>query len=199
MCGCTPRDTPRHTPAVARLSVPLAAKDQGTKCTLSMVADSAGARPREAGTEEWPSLIDFCCFRHHLDVKCRMFPSNGRKLRKSIKGGKAKVVGCHLPPTLSDSAGNNSKRALSCFYIAKQTSQHTPSPNLCVSKSTCRATGHYTCGCQLHTDITRSKSFSDSQNRETPAPPLVENHSRDQKVRAVKPAKPSNLPDFGGK
>ena len=43
--------TPVFLPKVARLSVSLAAKGQGTTCALLIVADSAGARPREAGTE----------------------------------------------------------------------------------------------------------------------------------------------------
>ena len=61
-------------------------------CTLLTVADSAGARPREAGTERWPSLIDFCCFRHHLKGACLANQVAGRKLLKSIKGRQAKGV-----------------------------------------------------------------------------------------------------------
>ena len=41
---------PNHTPAVAHLSVPLAASGQGTMCTLLTVADIERARPREMVT-----------------------------------------------------------------------------------------------------------------------------------------------------
>ena len=52
-CGrksqCFARNTSRNKPVVARLSVLLVARDYGIKCAFSMVADSAGARPRKAG------------------------------------------------------------------------------------------------------------------------------------------------------
>ena len=79
-------------PVVARLGIPLAASHQGTTRALSTVTDSAGARPRKAGTERLPGLIDFCCFRHHLNGNGSPVPNHGRKLRKSIKGRQAK--GC---------------------------------------------------------------------------------------------------------
>ena len=75
-----------------------------------------------------------------------------RKKRRQAKG-----CGLPLPPTLSDCAGTQFNVGSKLLHVAKQTSQHPPSPNLCVSKSTCRATGHYTCGCQLHTDIYKVK------------------------------------------
>ena len=82
---------PNRISTVARLSIPLAAKDQGSKCILLTVADRARARPRKTVTGEWPSLIDFCCFRHHLNANGGSYPSYGRKLRKSIKGRRPKL------------------------------------------------------------------------------------------------------------
>ena len=115
----------------------------------------------------WPS-DDFRCFRHHLNANGTPLPGNGRKLRKSIKRRKAKVVDNHLAQhrrTVSSPNGNRAKKLLE--------NRETKPPstllaqNLCVSKSTCRATGHYTRGCRLHADIARSKSFRTVKNRET--------------------------------
>ena len=55
--GATP---PCLQPAVARLSVPLAANGQGTMRVLLVVSDMERARPREAGAERWPT---FCGLR----------------------------------------------------------------------------------------------------------------------------------------
>ena len=70
----------------------------------------------------------FLLFSASLGWQWQAVSGNGRKLRKSIKGRKAKVVGSCLPPLLSDSVDKHSNRALICFFIAKQTSQLTPSP-----------------------------------------------------------------------
>ena len=52
----------RLQPAVARLSVSLAARNQGVKCTLSTVADSAGARLRKMVTGRMAKFDRFPLF-----------------------------------------------------------------------------------------------------------------------------------------
>ena len=56
------RDAPNHKPTVARLSVSLAARGRVTMCTLSMVADSAGARPRKMVTARMAKFDRFLLF-----------------------------------------------------------------------------------------------------------------------------------------
>ena len=56
-------------PAVARLSVSLAARGQGAKCTLSMVTDSAGARPRKMVTAVMANFDRF--LRFSASLKCK--------------------------------------------------------------------------------------------------------------------------------
>ena len=63
---CNASNTNR-TPVVARLSVSLAARDQGTKCVLSMVADSAGARPRKSVKGRMAKFDRFLLFSASLE------------------------------------------------------------------------------------------------------------------------------------
>ena len=97
--GSVQCENPSYKPAVARLVVSLAARDQGTTCALLTVADKAGARSRTTVIAQWPCLIDFCCFRHHLNANGRPFLDHGRKLRKSIMRRKAN--GCAMSASTS--------------------------------------------------------------------------------------------------
>ena len=53
---------PERIHAVARLSVLLAARDQGTKCALSMTADRERARPRKSATGRMAKFDRFPLF-----------------------------------------------------------------------------------------------------------------------------------------
>ena len=76
----------------------------------------------------------FLLFSASLGCQCSPLCSNGRKLRKSIKGRQAK--GCELPPPAATVGlcWQQFKVGSKLLHVAKQTSQHPPSPNLCVSK-----------------------------------------------------------------
>ena len=63
----TRRDPPERIHAVARLSVPLAARDQGTKCALLMVADRERARPRKSVTGRMAKFDRFPLFSASLE------------------------------------------------------------------------------------------------------------------------------------
>ena len=134
---------PQDTNPGSRVSALLiVARGRWTKCIVLTVADTERARPREDGTEKWPCFCVLRRFAVNFKSHHRQWNANAAKQRKTQKRGKAKGCGQHrllhfykVNLTQSDSVGNNSKRALSCFLIAKQTSQHTPSPNLCVCKS----------------------------------------------------------------
>ena len=56
--------------------VSLVATDQGSMRILLTDADRERARPREADTERWPTLIDFCCFR--LPPECKLKAASGQ-------------------------------------------------------------------------------------------------------------------------
>ena len=97
----------------------------------SQLAHSRSGDMREAGTEKWPGLIDFCCFRLHLNAKGRPFQNPSRKLRKSIKGWKARAYTCNTVGLCR----RQLKAGYKLLKAAKQSSQQPPCPNLCVSRS----------------------------------------------------------------
>ena len=115
MCGCTPRDTPRHTPAVARLSVPLAAKDQGTKCTLSMVADTERARPRKTVTARMAKFDRFLLFSASLGCQVQAVSGRWPKTAEIDQGKEGQSCGLPSPTNTVGQYWQHSKRALSCF------------------------------------------------------------------------------------
>ena len=128
MCGCTPRDTPRHTPAVARLSVQLAAKDQGTKCTLSTVADSAGARPRKMVTVRMAKFDRFLLFSAvpgwQLSVNSRQWP----KTAEIDQGSAGQSCGLPSPTNTVGLCWQQFKAALSCFTSRSKSPSTLPAP-----------------------------------------------------------------------
>ena len=107
----------------------IVARGRGTKCAWLIVVDTERARPRDAGTENGqPFSICAVSRRTSGHISATGMPmTRNRANRKTAEGQR---VGGPLPPPQSDSVGNNSKRASICFFIAKQTSQHPPSPNL---------------------------------------------------------------------
>ena len=88
-------------------------------CRLAHV--TAGARPRKMVTAKWPSLIDFCCFRHRMTVRRRPLTDRSRKLRKSIKGWKAN--GCAM--SASTSSTLLTRPALSDCVFRKKSGRET--------------------------------------------------------------------------
>ena len=121
-------------------------------CWLAQV--TAEARPRKSVTGKWPSLIDFCCFRHHSNANGRMLQDNGRKLRKSINRRKAN--GCAMSTSTSSTLlhGQHSRTVSSSIKQKqagakvqrrrKRSSLHTPRPaaGLCVLQQRCSLTDY---------------------------------------------------------
>ena len=126
----------------ARVSALLiAAKGQGAKCALSMVADNARARPRKAGQVNG-LFVRFLKFRRpnessesHLIVHAPEFREShkgwmaGMRLNPRGENGLGPVTGnCGHCRTVSATIGSGQKVALT----REATSQHSPGPNLCV-------------------------------------------------------------------
>ena len=65
------RNTPNHTPVVARLSVPLAERNQGSKCALSTVADSRRSATAKGLHGKMANLLRFAPFRVKLKIFLR--------------------------------------------------------------------------------------------------------------------------------
>ena len=105
----------------------IVARGRGTTCVVLMVEDSAGARPRKAGTGKWPCFCGLCRFAADFKSNPRQWNAQTAKPRKPQKRWKAKVVGDHSrqhcrTESLKLEAGYK------LLETAKQTSQHPLSP-----------------------------------------------------------------------
>ena len=72
---------------------------QGTMCILLIVVDTERARPREDGTEIWPTFCGLCGFASNLMTKRGQGNANEAKPRKPQKHRKAN--GCALSASTS--------------------------------------------------------------------------------------------------
>ena len=92
----------------------IVARGRGTKCAWLIVVDTERARPREAGTENGQPF-SICAVSRRTSGQISATGMSTTRNRANRKTAEGQRVGGPLPLPQSDSVGNNSKRALSCF------------------------------------------------------------------------------------
>ena len=120
-------DATSHMPAVARLSVPLAARNQGTICILLAIADSAGARLRKTVTARMAKFDRFLLFSASPERQLLTASSRYPKTAEIDQGSAGQSCGQPPPSLLSDSVPLI-ERAKTSFFPRSMAPSILPAP-----------------------------------------------------------------------
>ena len=115
-------------PAVARLSIPLASRNQGTICILLTIADSAGARPRKTVTARMAKFDRFLLFSASPERQLLTVSSRYPKTAEIDQGSAGQSCGQPLPSLLSDCVSLMGSGLKPAFYREANLPAHSQPP-----------------------------------------------------------------------